>query len=620
MGVYRGRILEVNLTTGAVGSSTVDKGMLRQFIGGTGLSAKLLFDRISPDVDLLSEENILFVMTGPLSGTNIPGGSRFSVCAKSPLTNMWGESSCGGTFAAELRSAGWDGIAVEAASGKPVYMVIEDDKVEIKDAFDLWGKDNFEVTALLEERHGGRRKVRVLAIGRAGENLVKYAAVCNGPRDFAGRCGMGAVMGLKKLKAIVVRGTGKAEMASPTQFASRRKQVIAKAKENLVTQFLGAMGTNGGMDYGVHMGDVPGKNWAQGNMVDIASRIGGAVLSSEKYLTGTESCRGCSVGCKRVVNIKEGPYRGMAGPGPEYQGAASLGGLLLVDDMAAVIKLNEACNDYGLDVISCGCTIAMAMDCFENGVIGLRDTDGIDLRWGNAEAALKMIAKIARRDGFGDVLADGSKRAAQRIGKNASDYAVEIKGLEVPMHDPRAMHGLGLSYATGVRGACHTNDITYHVEAGTFVWPEIGIHGGYPQKESQGKGETVVISQNIGMVYNSAPMCYMLMPIINGEDLVDLMRAASGFDYDLKELMECGERIWCLKRGLSNLMGITAADDRLPKRIMTPLKDGPTAGFVPNLELMLKEYYPLRGLDTNGRPSKEKLNSLGLSDLAAKLH
>ncbi len=620
MGTYRGRILEVDLNTGTIGSSTVDKGVLRQFIGGTGLAAKLFFDRVSPDVDPLSGENILFVTTGPLSGTNIPGGSRFSVCAKSPLTNMWGESGCGGNFAIELRSAGYDGIAVQGASSKPVYMVIEDDKVEIKDASDLWGKDNFEVTDLLEERHGGKKKVKVLAIGRAGENLVKYAAVCNGKRDFAGRCGMGAVMGSKKLKAIVVRGTGKVEMASPTQFANRRKQLIAKAKEHIVTQALGSMGTNASMDFGVYIGDVPGKNWTQGDMMDMASKIGGAMLNSEKYLTGTESCHGCPVGCKRVVSIKEGPYKGMAGPGPEYEGAASLGALLLVDDMAAVIKLNEACNDYGMDVISCGCTIAMAMDCFEHGVIGLKDTDGIDLTWGNAEAVLNMIGKIARRDGFGDVLADGSKRGAQRIGKNASDYSVEVKGLEVPMHDPRGVHSMGLSYATGIRGACHTNDVTFTIGQGILVWPEIGITGGYEQKSSEGQAEMVMISQNLGQITNSAVMCYMLMSVINGEDLVDLMRAASGFDYDLKEVMECGERIWNLKRGLSNLMGITAADDRLPKQILTPTTEGGAAGSVPNLELMLKEYYPLRGLDANGRPSKEKLNSLGLSDLAAKLH
>jgi len=270
-------------------------------------------------------------------------------------------------------------------------------------------------------------------------------------------------------------------------------------------------------------------------------------------------------------------------------------------------------------VISCGGTIAMAMDCFENGLIGQDDTDGLEVKWGNADVVLKLIEKIAQRDGFGNILADGTKRAAPKIGGNAADYAVEVKGMEAPMHDPRAYHGLGLSYATGLRGACHTNDLTYSIEQGIVVWPEVGINGGYQGQSSEGKAEMVVISQNLGMVMNSAVICYMVMSVINGQDLVDLMRAASGYDYTLEELMACGERIWMLKRGLDNLMGITASDDRLPKQILTPTKEGGAAGSVPNLELMLKEFYPLRSLEADGRPSKAKLNELGLPELAVRL-
>jgi aldehyde:ferredoxin oxidoreductase len=288
--------------------------------------------------------------------------------------------------------------------------------------------------------------------------------------------------------------------------------------------------------------------------------------------------------------------------------------------MATVIRMNEVCNQYGIDVISCGCTIAMAMDCYEQGVIGAQDTGGVKLRWGNGEAAMKMIDMIAHRDGFGNVLADGSRRAAERIGKGASKYSVTVKGLEVPMHDPRAMHGMALAYATSSRGACHTNDVTYSIEMGSVAWPEIGITGGYQQKESKGKGAVVVPSQNLGMVMNSGVICYMMMSMINGEDLVDLMSAASGFDYTLEELMECGERIWHLKRGISNLMGITAVDDQVPWQCLRPPKEGPAAGSQPDLELMLKEYYPLRGLNPDGRPSKETLDRLGLAGLAARLY
>jgi len=619
MAGFEGKMLEVNVTDGAIGTSTIGKDVLRNYVGGSGLAAKLFFDRVSPNVDPLSPDNQLFITTGPLSGNTLPGGARFSVGTKSPLTNMWGEACCGGNFAAGLRGAGWDGIILQGASSKPVYMVIEDDKVEIKDASDLWGKNGHEVTDILKERHGGK-KARVLLIGQAGENLVKYAAVCNEKRDFASRCGLGAVMGSKKLKAVVVIGSGKTGLADPERFTNRRKDFQARAKEHIVGQVLAAAGTSGATDYGVYLGDVPGKNWMIEDNIAIASKLGGAVLNTPEYLTGTDACQGCSIGCKRVVHITKGPYAGMAGPGPEYEGIISLGSLLCIDDMATVIKMNELCNQYGMDVISCGCTIAMAMDCYEQGIIDTKDTDGIELTWGNAEAAVKMIDKIAHRDGFGDVLADGSKRAAERIGKGASKYAVTVKGLEVPMHDPRAMHGMALAYATSVRGACHTNDLTFSIEQGIIVWPEVGITGGYQQREGTGKGEMVVLSQNLGMIMNSSIICYMVMSIINGEDLVELMNSASGFDYTLEELMTCGERIWHLKRGLGNLMGITAADDQVPWQCLRPPKEGPAAGSQPDLELMLKEYYPSRGLNPDGRPSKQTLDRLGMSDLAAKLY
>ena len=622
MAGFEGKMLEVNLTTGAIKTSTVDKETVRKYIGGSGLAAKLMFDRVSPDVDPLSPDNILFVLTGPTSGTNIPGGARFSVCAKSPLTNIWGESNCGGSFANELRSAGWDGIIIEGASDKPVYMVIENDKVEIKDASDLWGKNTHEVTDLLKERHGDRKKGTLASIGVAGENLVRFAGVCCEKKNFAARCGMGAVMGSKKLKAIFVKGSGKVSLADKDRYAARRKIVLNKAKENIAIQVLTAQGTNAAMGLGAAelTGDLPAKNWALGDNTAISAKIDGGVLSGPDFLIGNDSCHGCMVGCKRVVHITDGPYKGMEGPGPEYEGVATLGSLLMIGDMAAVIKMNEACNDFGVDVISCGATIAFAMDCFENGLITSKDTDGIELKWGDDAAVLKMIEKIARREGFGDVLAEGSKRAAQKIGGNASDYAVEIKGMEVPMHDPRANYLVGLGYATGVRGACQTNDTSYAIGSGILDWADIGLPIGIDTKKNEGAGEVVKHAQDLGQIYNAAVFCYMLIFVFNGEDVAELLSAASGFDYTFKEVEECGERIWHMKRGLSNLMGITAADDRLPRQILTPPTEGGAAGSAPDLALMLKEFYPARGLGADGRPSKETLDRLGLSELAAKLH
>jgi len=618
MAGFEGKMLEVNLTTGTIDKSTIDKDVLRKYVGGTGLAAKLMFDRVAPGVEPLSPENTVFIMTGPTSGTSLPGGARFCVCGKSPQTEMWGESSSGGSFANRMRSAGWDGIIVQGASAKPVYMLIEDDKVEIKDASDLWGKNTHEVTDILKERHG--KRASVVSIGQAGENLVKFAGIANEKRDLAARCGFGAVMGSKKLKAIVASGTKKVSLADPTAYANRRKVVTQKAKDNIATQVLGMMGTTAAVGVSVVTGDLPGKNWTRGDNSDIGAKTDGSVLSGPQYYIGNESCFGCMVGCKRVVHVTEGTYQGFEGPGPEYEGVVTLGALLMIDDMAAIIKLNEVCNQLGMDVISCGGTIAMAMDCMEQGILTTKDTDGIELTWGNSAAVLDMLERIARREGFGDVLAEGSKRAAKRIGKNAADYAVEVKGLEVPMHDPRALHAMGLSYATGSRGACHTNDVTYSLGTGIFSWPEFDLLPGVAGKESKGMGPVVKQCQDLGVLCNSGILCYMIMTAINAEDLVDLMSSSSGFDYDLDELKECAERIWILKRGISNLMGITAADDRLPRQILTPTTDGGAAGSVPDLEVMLKEFYPVRGLNPDGRPSKEVLQRLGLQDLAAKLY
>jgi len=617
---FEGKLLEINLTTGATKTSMVDKDAIRKYIGGSGLGAKLMLDRVSLNVDPLSTDNTLFILTGPTSGTNIPGGARFSVCAKSPLTNIFGESCCGGTFASELRSAGWDGIVIEGVSDEPVYVVINDDKVEIKDASGLWGKNTHEVTDLLKKRHGNKKKGTLVSIGIAGENLVRFAGISSEKKNFAARCGLGAVMGSKKLKAIFVKGSSKVSLADPERFNARRKIVLKKAKEHIAIQVLTAQGTNAALAISAMTGDLPAKNWTVGDNMAIASKIEGGVLSGPDFYLGNDACHGCMIACKRVVHITDGPYKGIEGPGPEYEGVASLGSLLMIGDMAAVIKMNELCNDFGLDVISCGSTIAFAMDCWENGLITSKDTDGIELKWGDADAVLKMIGKIGRREGFGDVLAEGSRRAARKIGGNASEYAIEIKGMEVPMHDPRSNYLCGLGYATGVRGACHTNDASYAIGSGILDWPDIGIPLGIDVKKNEGAAGFVKHAQDLGQILNAAVFCYMLIFVLNGEDVAELLSAATGFDYSFKEVEECAERIWITKRGLDNLMGITAADDRLPRQILTPPKDGGAAGQAPDLNVMLKEFYPARGLDSNGRPTKETLSKLGIPELASKLY
>ncbi|MFA5367615.1 MAG: aldehyde ferredoxin oxidoreductase family protein [Dehalococcoidia bacterium] len=623
MAGFEGKMLEVNLSKGSISNSTVSKDIVRKFIGGSGLGAKLMFDRVDPKVDALSPGNTLFVLTGPTSGLSVPGGARFSVCAKSPLTNMFGESNSGGTFATELRQAGWDGIIVEGASDKPVYLLIEDGKAEIKDASDLWGKNTQEVVDVLTKRHErpeAKKTVKMLSIGVAGEKMVRFACVCNDKKDFAGRCGMGAVMGSKKLKAIVVRGSGKIGLVDQEKFNELRKEALQKAKDSIICQVLGAQGTNAALGISAMMGDLPAKNWAQGDNMAVAGGIGGDKLSGPPFFLGNASCHGCMVGCKRHVTIPEGSYKGEVAEGPEYEGVAILGSSLMIGDMAAVIRMNDLCNNYGMDVISCGSTIAMVMDCFEQGILTAADTGGVEFKWGDHVTVVKVIEMIANREGFGDLLAEGSKRAAEKIGKGASEFAIEVKGMEVPAHDPRANYLLGLAYATGSRGACHTADPSYSIGTGIFQWPDIGINMGINVKQNEGAAEIVKNGQDLGSIYNSMTICYMVVETLNGAIISGLLNATTGFDYTFDEIKECGERIWHMKRGLSNLMGITAADDKLPNRLLTPNTDGGAAGSAPNLELMLKEYYPVRGLAADGRPTKETLSRLGLGDLAGKLY
>jgi aldehyde:ferredoxin oxidoreductase len=619
MASFTGRILDINLSTGAVGTSRIEDDVVRKFIGGSGLGGKLFLDRVSPNIDPLSDKNLLLLMAGPLSGTNFPTSSRLVACFKSPLTNIWGQASAGGSFAAEMKRAGYDGIAISGVSSKPVYLFIEDDKVEFKDATDLWGKDCYETTDILKERHGAR--VDMVEIGPAGENLVKFASIMNGKWGGVSRCGGGAVMGSKKLKAVVIRGTGKVVPAMPEEFENARKAILKIVKEGVQTEPLKSYGTALGLETNVGTGILPVKNFTIGESTQFGPTIGGMAMTAQ-YLTKPHACLTCPIACKRTVRVAEGPYTTEEGPGPQYETIAALGSLLVIDNLAAVIKMGTMANRYGIDTISCGVTTAFAMECFEKGLISSNDLDGGQLRWGNPDDVLAMMEKITYRRGFGDVLAEGSRSAAKKIGRNAEDYTMEIKGLEFAMYDVRGSHGHGLSFMTSNRGACHVASTIGSVESNwVFTWSDIGLTAGaYDAKADEGKGELNVPCENLDMLSNSATMCRFALMALGITDLAEALKTATGFDYNLDEIMKCGGRIWMLLRGLNNLMGVTAADDRMPKRMLSPLSDGPAAGSVPNVELMLKDYYKARGLDANGRPLKEKLNSLGLSDLAAKLY
>jgi aldehyde:ferredoxin oxidoreductase len=619
VGGYRERILEIDLSTGKIETRPVKEHDQRKFVGGSGLAAKIFFDSFDPGVDPLSSENPLIVMTGPVVGTQFPGTSRFAVCGKSPLTGIWGEGTCGGNFGPELKFAGIDGIIFKGISPEPVYLTIEDDKVELRDARDLWGMDNYTLTDLLKERHGKEKRSKVLSIGPAGENLVKFAAICNDKRDFIGRTGMGAVMGSKKLKALVVKGTKRVETSHPEEYATLRKLLIEKSRDAMVAQSFRSMGTDAGMDLGMMTGDVPIKNWMTGGAFELSANLGGPAMA-EKYLTRNHACSFCPIACKRIVKVDHEPFKTEEGPGPEYETCATFGTLIMNDDLSAVIKANEWCNRYGLDTISCGATIAFAMEAYEKGLITENDTDGIQLTWGNMDGAIQLVHKIAKREGIGAVLSEGTREAAKKLGKNAQEFTVEVKGLEAPMHDPRGFHGMGLAYMTSVRGACHLMHFALPVEQGMSPFTEAGFQENYMGQTSEGKAEMIKLCEDLGLPCNSLVICEFVAWTYSANELAEIVRVTTGFDFTLKDLLACGERTWLLKRGLGNMMGVSSKDDRLPKRILTPLEEGSAAGSVPDVEKLLREYYRIRGLDQDGKPKKEVLMKAGLDELAKKLH
>ena len=619
MGGYGEKILEIDLSTGKIETRKIKEQDQKKFVGGSGLAAKIFFDSFDSGADPLSSENALIVMTGPVVGTQFPGTSRFAVCGKSPLTGIWGEGTCGGNFGPELKFAGIDGIIFKGISPQPVYLAIGDDKIELRDARDLWGMDNYTLTDLLKERHGKEKRPKVLSIGQAGENLVKFAAICNDKGDFIGRTGMGALMGSKRLKAIVVKGTQKVAISHPEEYATLRKLLIEKSRDAMVAQSFRSMGTDAGMDLGMMTGDVPIKNWMTGGAFELSANLGGPALT-EKYLTRNHACTFCPIACKRVVKVDDGPFKTDEGPGPEYETCATFGTLIMNDDLAGVIKANEWCNRYGLDTISCGATIAFAMEAFEKGLITKKDTDGIELTWGNMDGAIQLLHKIAKREGIGAVLSGGTREAAKKLGKNAQEFTVEVKGLEAPMHDPRGFHGMGLAYMTSVRGACHLMHVALPVEQGISPFTEAGFQENYIGQTSEGKAEMIKLCEDFGVPCNSLVICEFVAWTYSANELAEIVRVATGFDFTLKDLLACGERTWLLKRGLGNMMGVSAKDDRLPKRILTPLDEGSAAGSVPDVEKLLRDYYKIRGLDQDGKPKKEVLIKAGLDELAKKLH
>jgi len=576
----------------------------------------------NPQVDPLSPENPFVLMTGPLTGMKMNGVARWSVGTRSPLTGYWGDSNGGGFFGARLKFAGYDGIVLTGKADKPVYLFITEDTVEIRDAAAYWGLDTYEtddrMTADLkgEEKRAGQ----VLCIGPAGEKQIRFAALLNNKRHAAGRAGMGAVWGAKNLKAIYVNGNKPIKIADPKALKELKEELKSVYEESIFIDALSASGTPAHIDVGILAGDVPMKNWQLTQWDEIDAIGPGAI--EEKIFAGHKTCFGCSIACKKDAVVKKGPFKMAKGPSPEYETVATFGSMCLNADIESIAKANEICNRAGMDTITCGSTIAFAIECFENGLITETDTGGVRLNWGDSGAIVAMTEKIAKGEGFGAVLAEGSAKAAKTIGGNAAEYLSTVKGMEAPMHDPRSAHGYALAYGVSPRGACHEASLNFNVESGAMLIPEIeALSMEYEEMSSDGRAALNIACQDYGMFFsNCAIFCNLGGTPLNATHAVNMVNFVTGFDYTLEEVVAAGRRLWYLKRGLTNLFGARAGDDRLPPRLMVILDDGPTEGSVPDVDGMLSEFYALRGFNADGIPSREALDAVGLPDLAACLH
>ena len=609
---YAGKILRVDLSQGRVEMQALEEGLAKKFIGGSGLAAKILYDETGPETDPLGPENRLIFMTGPFAATPVITSGRHAVVTKSPLTGVFAESDSGGTWGPFLKRAGFDGVVIAGKSNKPVYIWVSDGKAEIRDATHLWGKDTYELEPIIrKETHS---EAVVTSIGPAGEKGVRFASILNDGKDAraAGRGGTGAVMGSKNLKAIAVHGNQEIEMADPEGLRASLKEISPMVAKN--AEGMRKNGTAGGVSAFEALGSLPLKNWKyQGRWEQQAAKIAGPAVT-EKMLTGIYYCEKCVIGCGRRVKIDKGPYAGVEGAGPEYETIALLGSLCLVDDLEAIAKANELCNRYGMDTISCGAAIAFGMEAYEKGLITKKETGELELLWGRGDVMVKMVEKIGKREGLGDLLGEGVRIAAEKIGKNAVEFSLHVKGLEIPGHDPRCYNAGGVSYATSNRGACHLAGFSHTFER-ILSLPEIGVEKPLPRLETKGKGELAAKTQNVMGLFDALKVCkFTLFGGLKITPIASWYTMVTGVPMDVSQLLKIGERIFNQKRLYNVHCGISRKDDTLPARLLTLKRTG--EGLTPNLPPlgeMLSEYYQVRGWSEEGIPTPEKLRDLGLS-------
>ncbi len=621
-GGYNGKMLRVNLTTRNVASEQVDQDHCRKYLGGTGFIAYTLLKEVKPDVDPLGPENKLIFAGGPLTGIALGGAARHAVGAKSPLTGGVAKSEVGEWWGAQFKRAGYDALIVEGKADRPVYLWIHHGQAEIRDASHLWGRDTRETQQTIRAEVGDDQ-ARVAMIGPGGENQVRFACIMHGLFDAAGRGGLGAVMGSKNLKAVVVRG----DALPPVREPEGVREVAGWLRQNMdLVKSFSDYGTGGGIERFEEAGNLPSHNFRDGSFAN-ARNISGVTIK-ETIGVGMVGCFACPVRCKKEVEIKGAHHVDRAWGGPEYETIGAIGSCCGIDDLGAVVKGSALCNAYSLDTISTGVTISFAMECFENGLLTVEDTGGIELTFGNAEAMLATIECIARREGLGDLLAEGSAKAAAKIGRGADAYAMQVKGLELPMHEPRLSRGLALGFMVNPHGADHMDNMIDVLMSGFGEKPAMSLADAVPlgmepsPLEDIGPRKTAYfkVHQSKRILCDCLLLCHFL-PYSYGH-IVRLVKAVTGWDTTEAEQMRVAERVLTLYRLFNIGAGFTADDDRLPKRFFAPTEGGALKDKFLDPQAMdeaKRYYYYLLGWDEDGIPRADKLEELGLGEFIASL-
>lgn len=620
---YTGNMLFVDLSAGKVRTEELSEEMARRFIGGYGIGVRVLMERMKPGADPLGPDNILGIGTGPFTGSGALSTCRFTTMGKSPLTGYWGDANSGGDFGNVLKASGYDVVFFEGKAEHPVYVSIRDGKAEIKDARPLWGRDVRQTEEMIRSDNGDPT-LKIASIGPAGEKCSRIAAIMNDQGRAAARSGLGAVMGSKNVKALVCEGSLKHEVFDKEKVASLMKAIVTEVKANPspMYQVLSNFGTPGAMVPHLAIHAVPIRNWGGNNVEDFPearwARVGWDGLA--KYVTKKYACTGCPIACGGILNVPEGPYSAKNVHKPEYETLAMLGPNCLNDDMESLIYANELCNSYGLDTISTGGVIAFAIECYQNGILTISDTDGLALTWGNSTAIIELCKKIGEREGIGDLLAEGVAIAAERIGRGAERFATHVGGELLPAHDPREAPGWGATYVSEPVPARHTRGGTQFAEDGMAnpaTMAALGLPSVLEKYNTKGKGKAHALLAGWQHLINTAGLCLFAadaMPY----PLLEVMNAVTGWNLTNEEMIRTGLRIATLLHAFNVREGFKPSDFIMPPRVegKPPFKVGAFKDLTLDMEDLKRQFYEAMGFDyTTGAIQKEKIVELGLQDV-----